>query len=265
MNKLWSFQSEIFSLIRLPLIVLVTYAHSYGGVMEGYSVLDSGWDTYEVLKIMVSQTLVMVTMPMFFVMPGFFFANVEQFNKEIYCQKIQRMVDDYEQTKSGPLSDYIFDNQDKLTQEQINSHLKTIHHQQLEELVMELRYLRQPALGAYADLFTCRAAQKMAELLAPIIAKNVDFEHCYQYGAWVKAMADMKLIRADKRNGSAIIRFVNKTFGEQIDKTTLFRCLSKEDDFKKIRDLYESILSVVSQEMGREPRFCILKKAFLQH
>lgn len=93
MSKSQTSQSEFFSQIRLPLIVLVTYAHSYGGVMEGYSVLGSGWDSYEVLKIMVSQTLVKVAMPTFFVMSGYlFFANVEQFNKKSYWQKIRRRV-----------------------------------------------------------------------------------------------------------------------------------------------------------------------------
>ena len=160
---------------------------------------------------------------------------------------------------------YVFDNRDKLTQEQINSHLRFVHIHQLLEQEIELCDLRQPAVGAYADLFTCRAAQKMAELLAPTIAKYVDFKHGYQYGAWVKAMIELKLIRTDKHNGTAINRFVNKTFDEQIDKTTLFRCLSKESDFEKIRDLYEAVLSVVSQEMDREPQFNILRKALLQH
>ena len=68
MNKLQIFLSEIFSQIRLPLIVLVTYAHSYGRVMEGYSVLGSGWNSNEVLKIVMSPTLIKVSMPMFFVM-----------------------------------------------------------------------------------------------------------------------------------------------------------------------------------------------------
>ena len=86
-------QYDVINALRLPLIVLVTYAHSYGGVMEGYSVLGSGWDSYEVLKIMVSQTLVKVAMPTFFVMSGYlFFANVEQFNKKIYWQKILRRI-----------------------------------------------------------------------------------------------------------------------------------------------------------------------------
>ena len=86
-------QFDIINALRLPLIVLVTYAHSYGGVMEGYSVLGSGWDSYEVLKITISQTLVKVAMPTFFVMSGYlFFANVEQFNKKIYWQKIRRRV-----------------------------------------------------------------------------------------------------------------------------------------------------------------------------
>lgn len=86
-------QYDVISALRLPLIVLVTYAHSYGGVAEGYSVLGSGWDSYEVLKIVVSQTLVKVAMPTFFVMSGYlFFANVEKFNKEIYQQKIWRRI-----------------------------------------------------------------------------------------------------------------------------------------------------------------------------
>ena len=74
-------------------------------------------------------------------------------------------------------------------------------------------------------------------------------------------MVDLKLIRADKRNNTAITRFVIRTFGEQIDKTTLFRCLRNDHDFKKIKDLYQSILSVVHQEIAREPRLYILKQA----
>ena len=86
-------QYDVISALRLPLIVLVTYAHSYGGVTEGYSILDSGWDSYEVLKIVVSQTLVKMAMPTFFVMSGYlFFATVEKFNKEIYWQKIWRRI-----------------------------------------------------------------------------------------------------------------------------------------------------------------------------
>lgn len=93
MSKSQTSQSEFFSQIRLPLIVLVTYAHSYGGVMEGYSVHGSGWDSYEVMKIVISQTLVKMAMPMFFVISGYlFFANVEKFNKNIYWQKIRRRV-----------------------------------------------------------------------------------------------------------------------------------------------------------------------------
>ena len=84
---------HLFSQIKLVFIILVTYAHSYGEIMEGYSVLGSGWDSYEVLKIIVSQTLVKVAMPTFFIISGYlFFANNEKFNKEIYWQKIWRRV-----------------------------------------------------------------------------------------------------------------------------------------------------------------------------
>ena len=140
---------------------------------------------------------------------------------------------------------FIFEQRDQLTREQVIQHLKFIHiHDELEQEITQCD-LQQPAVGAYADLFTNRAAQQMAETLAPVIAKNVVFEHGYQYGAWVKAMMDLNVIRTDKRNGSAITLFVNRTFGEHIDKTTLFRCLGKENDFEKIRDLYESILNLI--------------------
>ena len=70
-------QYEIIRSVRLPLIILVTYAHSYGAIREGYSLLGSGWDTYEILKILVSQTLVKVAVPTFFIISGYlFFANV---------------------------------------------------------------------------------------------------------------------------------------------------------------------------------------------
>ena len=79
--------------LRLPLIILVTYAHSYGAIREEYSLLGSGWDTYEVLKILVSQTLVKVAVPAFFMMSGYlFFANIEKFTKEVYWQKIRRRI-----------------------------------------------------------------------------------------------------------------------------------------------------------------------------
>lgn len=79
--------------VRLPLIILVTYAHSYGGIRGGYSLLGSGWDAYEVLKLMISQTLVKVAVPAFFVMSGYlFFANVEKLTKEVYWQKLKRRV-----------------------------------------------------------------------------------------------------------------------------------------------------------------------------
>ena len=69
--------ADVISQLRLPLIVLVTYAHSYGGVEEGYGLLSSAWNTCEFLKLLVSQTLVKVAVPAFFIISGYlFFANV---------------------------------------------------------------------------------------------------------------------------------------------------------------------------------------------
>ena len=93
MNRLQTPLHDIFSQIRLPLIVLVTFAHSYGGVTEEYNILASGWDTYEVLKIVLSQTLVKAAMPTFFVMSGYlFFANATRWNAQTYWQKIKRRI-----------------------------------------------------------------------------------------------------------------------------------------------------------------------------
>lgn len=84
-------QFEIISQLRFPLIVLVTYAHSYGAVSEDYSLLTSGWDSYEVLKLLVSQTLVKVVVPVFFIISGYlFFANVEEWNMQVYKRKLLR-------------------------------------------------------------------------------------------------------------------------------------------------------------------------------
>lgn len=79
--------------LRLPLIVLITFAHSYSGVRVGYTLWGDGWDTYEVLKIVVSQTLVKVAMPTFFVISGYlFFANVTEWNSKTYLGKLRRRV-----------------------------------------------------------------------------------------------------------------------------------------------------------------------------
>ena len=83
--------SEIISQLRFPLIVLVTFAHSYGAVADNYSLLTSGWDTYEVLKLLVSQTLVKVVVPVFFIISGYlFFANVRTWSRQVYQGKLLR-------------------------------------------------------------------------------------------------------------------------------------------------------------------------------
>ena len=93
MQKNDIFQYKIIRQLRLPLIVLVTYAHSYGAIRDGYSLLGSGWDTYEMLKIFVSQTLVKVAVPVFFIMSGYlFFANVDKWDVATYKKKILRRV-----------------------------------------------------------------------------------------------------------------------------------------------------------------------------
>lgn len=83
--------SDVISQLRLPLIILVTYAHSYGQVDEGYRLLSSDWDTYQFLKLLVSQTLVKVVVPVFFIISGYlFFSNVREWSLNVYRLKIIR-------------------------------------------------------------------------------------------------------------------------------------------------------------------------------
>lgn len=86
-------QYDVIRQLRFPMIVLVTYAHSYGGIADSFNLLSSDWNTYEFLKLLVSQTLVKVTVPVFFIMSGYlFFANVEPWNMQVFQLKIRRRI-----------------------------------------------------------------------------------------------------------------------------------------------------------------------------
>ena len=86
-------QYEVIRQLRFPMIILVTFAHSYGGVTEGFSLLASEWNTYEFLKLLISQTLVKVAMPVFFIMSGYlFYSNVEEWSHKIYKAKMLRRI-----------------------------------------------------------------------------------------------------------------------------------------------------------------------------
>ena len=86
-------QYDIIRQLRLSMIVLVTFAHSYGKVADDYSLLFSEFNTYEFLKLLVSQTLVKVAVPGFFIISGYlFFANVSEWNLAVYKQKMLRRV-----------------------------------------------------------------------------------------------------------------------------------------------------------------------------
>lgn len=70
-------QYEVIRQLRFPMIVLVTFAHSYGGV-KGFSLLTSEWNVYVFLRLLISQTLVKVAMPVFFIMSGYLFFRTNQ-------------------------------------------------------------------------------------------------------------------------------------------------------------------------------------------
>ena len=147
---------------------------------------------------------------------------------------------------------YIFDHRHELKQEHITRHLCFICCRKLVEQEIELFDLRQPAAGADADLFTCRAAKELVELLNPVIGIQVDFKYDYQYAAYAEALKESGLTYKKKRNGSQIIHYVNATFSEQIDKSILSRFTKKSEEFKKIEDQYRLILSIFNQALGCE-------------
>ena len=167
---------------------------------------------------------------------------------------------------------FVFSNRGKFTNEDIICHMGFRNCRQLLLQQIERFDLQQPVPGAYGDLFTCRAAQELTELLVPTIATYVDFKHGYQYAAWAMAMMDLKLIHADKRNSVQIMHFVNKHFGEQIETaTTLSRWTGKlfgarfgsldehslqktcytVKDFCKLRDYYWLSLGIMNKVLGR--------------
>ena len=85
--------SPTINQLRLPLVILITFAHSYSGVKAEWTLWDGGWDAYEVLKLVVSETLVKVAMPTFFVMSGYlYFVNVTEWNAKTYWSKLRRRV-----------------------------------------------------------------------------------------------------------------------------------------------------------------------------
>ena len=159
---------------------------------------------------------------------------------------------------------YIFDHRHELKQEHITRHLCFICCRKLVEQEIELFDLRQPAAGADANLFTCRAAKELVELLIPAITDRVDFDYSYQFAAWVKAMMDLNLIYSNKdennkRNGTLIVNYVFKAFRERIDKSTLFSYINKEKEFEKIKEQYELIMNICDSASGE--RIDFLKKA----
>lgn len=173
---------------------------------------------------------------------------------------------------------YVFENRNQLTREHIIQHLKFIHIHKLLEQEIALCDLRQPAVGAYADLFTSRAAQELAEILAPVIAKHVDFRHNYHYAAWAMAMMDMGLIYAERRNGAQMMHFINRHFlkGDnqmksqnqltqwinklagrkfgQLTPDNLSKTLLNEDDFMKLKDAYWQSLSIINKVLQNDLR-----------
>ena len=172
---------------------------------------------------------------------------------------------------------YIFKNRNLLTPEQIMQYQSFKDCRELLIQRIELCDLKQPAMGAYADLFANRAAQELAIMLAPTMATYVDFRHGYQYAAWDMAMMDLGLVNdVDKRYGSQLLTFVNKYLlkgGDEIKSpTSITPLLSKkmnlkfgqiteenlgktaysESEYEKLKDCYWHCLSIANKVMQKD-------------
>jgi peptidoglycan/LPS O-acetylase OafA/YrhL len=84
-------QFDVISQLRFPMIVLVTFAHSYGRVADDYILLSSDWNMYDFLKLLISQSLVKVAVPVFYIISGYlFFCHLEKWRWDVWRQKLLR-------------------------------------------------------------------------------------------------------------------------------------------------------------------------------
>ena len=127
-------------------------------------------------------------------------------NPELRLQRLQVMADDLRPSdlsadtptsnflSDQELSDYIFDNRNNLSREQVNAYIRQYISKKQQELQASLADLRQPAHGIYADLFPLAEDGKGA--LLPVDDKRY-LRTSLAREALVRAFAEARLIEAD--------------------------------------------------------------------
>ena len=192
--------------------------------------------------------------------------------KATTCQPERLAILNYQSLHNDNYVKYVYANRNKLSSEDLMRHMSFWNCRKLLLQKIELCDLQQPVTGAYAALFTSRAAMELSDLLVPTIATYVDFRYGYQYSAWAMAMMDMGLIKADERNNLPLMNYVNSRFGEEIkEQSTLSRWTGKLlgarfgtidehslqrtdysiEDFVKLKDYYWRSLSIINQLLCR--------------
>ena len=192
--------------------------------------------------------------------------------KATTCQPERLAILNYQSLHNDNYVKYVYANRNKLSSEDLMRHMSFCNCRKLLLQKIELCDLQQPVTGAYAALFTSRAAMELSDLLVPTIATYVDFRYGYQYSAWAMAMMDMGLIKADERNNLPLMNYVNSRFGEEIkEQSTLSRWTGKLlgarfgtidehslqrtdysiEDFVKLKDYYWRSLSIINQLLCR--------------
>lgn len=97
-NNVNSLLSDTIAFLKFPLIVLVVLGH-FNLIEKGFTVngvmYDLKGDDVGVIKYIVflfSHALAHTTVPLFFIISGFFFFKEDEFNKEIYLDKIRKRI-----------------------------------------------------------------------------------------------------------------------------------------------------------------------------
>ncbi|MBR3064635.1 MAG: acyltransferase [Bacteroidales bacterium] len=95
MNESSSHQSTLIKAMRLPLIVLVLYAHSVGDFFGSIQCSLDGWNVYHFFSEMISHNLCKIAVCWFFIFSGYFFfyhLPAGSFSGRWYAGKLKKRV-----------------------------------------------------------------------------------------------------------------------------------------------------------------------------
>ena len=88
-----SVKSKIIEWLRFFCIVAVVLIHAHGQPLEGKDVISYQYGAYDTIRILFSEGLCRVAVPIFFLISGYlFFYNLEEWNKNIWIDKLKKRI-----------------------------------------------------------------------------------------------------------------------------------------------------------------------------